>query len=198
MLQNVIKGESMKNTIVTSEQLEIYTHDIYTLVDDYIDQENSRDPEFINNPGFFPLLVQHIYTNFSKPNLPYKNKYTDEDIKIFDNLFKIYINLVYKYKLNKRPSLLEFCLFIGKDSSVFYNWLGNNGLNITTYQLDTVKRWQELCEQALIDDRDVVKSIFLLKSKHGYVEQAQRVDINVSNPAICTNDLPLLGSGKQD
>ena len=124
---------------------------------------------------------------------------------MIDNIFNIYLSLVYKYKWNNRPSITEFCLITGINRDTVYNWLKgdidsyilNNTSDdrrkyITTEYSDTVKKWQMLTEQSLVDGNgEMIKEIFLLKSVHGFRDQNSEVTINhVVKQAIDADTLP--------
>lgn len=183
------------NTVKTQEQIDIYTDQIYQLVDEFINQELATDPDILNNYGLFPRLIQYVYSNYIKSLLnnglvTNKNKYPD--INLLDHLFNIYIDLVYKYKLNKRPSLIEFSIYTGINKNTFYDWINGNDRYINTNYSEVAQKWQTVCEQALIDDRDTVKSIFLLKCKHDYQEQPTQVILNTGSQVLTAQNLPKL------
>lgn len=117
----------------------IYQNRIYELVDD-LKQEprfiNKTNEELKDDKSFFPSLVNYIYNNYIGDLLDNKHckpqKY--EDIKLLDYLFNIYVDLVFNYKWNNRPLIIEFSLFTGINKNTFYNWLnGSNDNNITDH-----------------------------------------------------------------
>ena len=214
----------------TVEQVEtltpdkIYNNQIELYIDSLIDAEYTglTPADLKKERAFFPRLIQYLYDNYigdlldNRPHTGKKIVYPD--ISLLDNLFSIYKELVYKYKFNSRPALLEFCIFTGIARDTIYNWLkgdtnsyiyNNNGLvdnnnsdiasedkrrHITPDYSDTVKKWQMICEQSLVDGSgDTIKEIFLLKSKHGYREADKDITITVNNkPLISADVLPSL------
>ena len=201
-----------KNQIAESEPqpLEpsaIYQNNIYALVDD-VKQEprfnNKTDEELKQDKSFFPLLVNYIYNNYIGNLLDNKHckpqLYTD--IKQIDYLFNIYIDLVYKYKWNNRPLIIEFSIFTGINRDTFYNWLNGNNNNsdtntnskyLTRERSDIVQKWVGVCERALIDGNDTIKDIFILKAKHGYRDNNNDINITVNHKQIVTSEeLPAL------
>jgi len=209
------KGQETTTEIVTATQEEqaaiapdvIYKNNIYALVDDVKQLEQFKgltDEELKNNKSFFPVLVDYIYNNYIGDILG--NKYGKQviykDIMLLDNLFNIYTGLVYKYKWNNRPLIVEFSLFTGISRESIYNWV--NGLNndlggdntsdyITRDRVDTVRKWISTCERALIDGNDTIKDIFILKAKHGYRDNNNDIQITVNHKNILSaDDLPAL------
>jgi len=187
----------------------IYQNNIYALVDDL--KHDSQfiglsDEELKDNKAFFPRLVDYIYNNYIGDLLGNKHgrQMFYDDIKSLDNLFSIYIDLVYKYKWNNRPLLVEFSLFTGINRDTFYNWVNgsNNNINgkpasryLTRERSDTVRKWLETCERALLDGTDTIKDLFILKCKHGYREQdaTREINININNkPLVSAEELPKL------
>lgn len=212
------EGERMtgsENTIttqITQEQTAltpdaIYQNKIYELVDD-VKQEprfaNKSDEELKQDKSFFPSLVNYIYNNYIGDLLDNKHckpqKY--EDIKLLDYLFNIYVDLVFNYKWNNRPLIIEFSLFTGIARDTIYNW--SNGLDnniksgrtseaTTRLKSDTVRKWIATCERALIDGNDTIKDIFILKAKHGYRDNNNDITITVNHkPLVSADDLPTL------
>lgn len=109
----------------------IYKNNIYALVDD-LKNDNQfiglTDEELKNNKAFFPRLVNYIYNNYISELLgnKYKQPALYPDIKQIDYLFNIYIDLIYKYKWNNKPFIVEFCNFTGINKDTIYSWLNNN------------------------------------------------------------------------
>ena len=201
--------ESMENE--PESDYKIYNNNIYVLVDDLIDREyaGKSQEELKQNRSFFPVLVNYIYKNYLcnvfRNSLEYKLKGVKpvyNDIQMIDNIFNIYIDLVYKYKFNNRPSILEFSLITGISRDTIYNWLNGNIDNyinnspdddkrkyITSEYIDTARKWQAVCEQSLVDGNgEYVKEIFLLKAKHGYKDNNNDIQITVNHKAIIDAD----------
>lgn len=185
----------------------IYKNNIYALVDD-LKQDNQfiglTDEELKNNKAFFPRLVDYIYNNYIGDLLDNKHCKPQiyEDIKSLDNLFNIYTDLVYKYKWNSRPLIIEFSLFTGISRDTIYNWLNglennNKGVKssrvLTPERSDMVRKWVVTCERALVDGSDTIKDIFILKAKHGYKDNNNDISITVNHKQIVSaEDLPAL------
>lgn len=195
----------------------IYNNTIYGLVDDFIEREYAgmTNEELKQDKAFFPLLVKYIYDNYIGDLLKNKTVYKVNKIKPeyninnIDLLFDIYIDLVYKYKWNNRPLIIEFSLFTGINRDYFYDWckgLNNNYLirntdeDITYKVSDIVQKWVGACERALIDGNDTIKDIFILKAKHGYRDNNNDIQITVNHKAIVDADtLPdLIGINSKD
>ena len=206
-----------KNQIAESEPqpLEpsaIYQNNIYALVDDVKELNQFKgltDEELKNNKSFFPVLVDYIYNNYVGELLGNKNpkgKILYKDIQLLDDLFNIYANLIYLYKWNNRPSLIEFSIFTGINQNTFYEWVKGNNSNIdngqagedkrrhlTNLYSEKVQRWQTICERALFDGNgEYVKEIFLLKARHNY-KDSNPIEINVNHKQVITSEeLPAL------
>lgn len=189
----------------TAANYEIYNNTIYAIVDDFINENYAglTENELKENKAFFPLLVDYLYNNYIGDllcNKGYK-KVVYNDIDTIDNLFNIYISLVYKYKWNNKPYIVEFSLFTGINKDTFYQWLngnysytaGNNSDNalrdcITSRHTDAVRKWISVCERALLDNNDTIKDIFILKAKHGYKDNNNDIQITVNHKAIINAD----------
>lgn len=181
---------------------EIYNNIIYGLVDSFIDAEypNKSQEELKQDKAFFPRLTHYLYNNYIGELLgnKYGKQVVYKDIHQLDILFNIYLDLVYKYKWNNKPFIVEFALFVGINKNTFYNWLNgldNNNHNgvvdssLTLERSDTVSKWVETCERALLDGNDTIRDIFILKAKHGYRDNNNDVTITVNHKAIVNADV---------
>ena len=196
--QNEIDATETTETSAPESPYKIYLNNIYSYIDEFIESEYAglTDNELKENRAFFPALVQYLYNNYIGELLGNKLEYKLDghkpiynNIKLLDSLFEIYVMLVYKYKNNNRPSILEYCIFTGISRDTVYKWL-NGDIDsiilqsvsddrrkyITSEYADTVQKWQAICEQSLIDGKDTIKELFILKCKYGYQEKN---DINV-------------------
>ena len=201
-----------ENPEQAEQPYKIYDNNIYSLVDEFIEQNYSglTDQELKQDKAFFPLLVDYLYDNYIGELLDNKyKKNTMYNIDIIDNLFNIYRKLVYLYKWNNKPYIVEFSLFTGINKNTFYNWL--NGLEdrkgnlshdaeTTRQRSETVEKWFSACERALLDSNDTIKDIFILKAKHGYKDNNNDIQITVNHKAVIDADtLPdLIGINGKD
>ena len=196
--------ESMENE--KESDYKIYNNTIYSLVDDFIENEYKGIPEseLKQDKAFFPLLVKYLYDNYIGDLLRNKTEYRKNKIKPIyninniDSLFDVYIDLVYRYKWNNRPLIIEFSLFTGINRDYIYDWykgLNNNYLiadkgdkESTNNTSDIIAKWIGSCERALIDGNDTIKDIFILKAKHGYKDNNNDIQITVNHKAIIDAD----------
>ena len=208
-------GKETPATINTESATEppykIYNNNIMSYVDDFIESEYSglTEEEIKQNRSFFPLLIQYVYNNYIGDLLHNKLEYrlqgikpVYKDIKLLDNIFDIYLSLVYKYKFNNRPSITEFSLFTGINRNTITSW--NNGIvddyiinntdhdkrkYITSDYSSAVQKWVYACEQSLVDGcGEYVKEIFLLKAVHGMRDSNSTIEVNVNHKAIIDAD----------
>lgn len=179
----------------------IYTNNIYVYVDEFINTEYTGidTDELKQDKAFFPRLVNYIYDNYIGDLLRNKMSYRINkikpiyNIKTLDALFDIYMDLVYKYKFNNRPLIVEYSLFTGINRDYIYDWnkglynnyLDKESIDDTTISVsDIVSKWIMACERALIDGNDTIKDIFILKAKHGYRDNNNDIQITVNHKNI--------------
>jgi hypothetical protein len=205
--------EQNKQELEQVEQLEpsaIYQNNIYALVDDVKQEslyEGLTDRELKQDKSFFSALVQYLYNSYIGDLLGNKDRTTKTvypDIDILNDLFNIYIDLVIRYKWNNRPTILEFSILTGISRDTYYKWLKGDFDNnisttdkrrhITSRYTNTVRKWSELCESALVDGcGDTIKELFLLKSKYGYREADKDINITVEHKQLVSaEELPRL------
>lgn len=189
------------NAINTSDQIQVYTDTIYSMVDDFVNDELIRDPDILENKGFFPRLLNYITNNYIINILNNNDNNTAKrypDIEILEHLFDIYLDLVYKYKPNKLPTLVEYSLFINIHRDTLHSWITGEVRNITSNHSDLVKRINLVCENALVNaTSNPVKEIFLLKAKHGYQDTQPQEFIISTNNVLTASNLPKLGNVAQ-
>ena len=185
--------------------LKIYQDKIYFLVDDFIEREypGLTQEELKNNKGFFPALIQYINLNYiqgllhTKLSKGYKEpKYNIEQL---NDIFTVYINIVYRYKWNNRPTLIEFSILTGISRDCFNTWInGREGYSISPNVQRIAKSWLNVCENALVDGSgEYVKEIFLLKASHGYQDNNNNITVTHKVlPALTLEQIPdTLGNG---
>ena len=218
-----MQNELMARESESIEPFKIYNNRIEELTDELIDREynNTSIEELKNNKSFFPCLILYLYNNYvgdlldNKPSDNKRKKIIYPSIEILDNLFNIYVLLVYKYKFNNRPTLIEYGLFTGINHNTINKWIkgdfidnynNNTGQLVNTYgnkdnkrvltisYTDAARKWAQVCESALVDGNgEYVKEIFLLKSCFGYRDTNNEVNITVNHkPLLSAEDLPKL------
>ena len=198
------QDQEQEQTENGEDQAQVYQDKIYFLVDDFIEREyaGKTQEELKQDRAFFPLLVNYLNRNYLQALLHthMKKGYKEPSYNIeqLDYIFNIYISLVYRYKFNNRPSLLEFSILTSINRDTINNWLNGHNANITPQLTRIVKSWKEVCENALRDGNgEYVKEIFLLKSVYGYKDQDNTITIKHDVlPTIAAGDIPqLLGIG---
>jgi len=197
----------MQDEITTEEREQltpdvIYKNNIYALVDD-VKQEpqfiNKSDEELKDNKAFFSVLIDYIYNNYIGDLLGNKRgKVVVYDIDLVNDLFNIYIDLVYKYKWNNKPFIVEFSTFTGINNDTIYGWLNgeykglledaNSRQDATRHRSEIVQKWINICERELLNGNDTIRDIFILKAKHGYRDNNNEVNITVNHKQIITSE----------
>ena len=204
-------------TETESPNYEIYNNIIYGLVDSFIDAEYAgrTEEEIKTDKAFFNRLTDYIYNNYIGELLgnKYNKSQTYRDIKtvkLIDNLFDVYLDLVFRYKWNNKPFLVEFSLFTGINKKTFYEWInkadnytsGCDGeIDITLLKSDVAQKWVDACERGLLNGSDTIRDIFILKAKHNYKEAGNgELTINVNHKAIVNADIlpDLIGINSKD
>ena len=201
--QTIRTNEPPAETAESLAPYQIYNNNIYALVDCFIEAEykNKSVEELKQDKAFFNRLVDYIYNNYIGDLLGNKHgkQIIYKDIQQIDYLFNIYIDLVYKYKWNNKPFMVEFSTFTGIRTNTFYNWL--NGLDnniyggsadsiLTPERSDIVQKWIDVCERSLLNGSDTIRDIFILKAKHNYKEAgSNEVTINVNHKSVISADV---------
>lgn len=171
------------NTITDSNGSEIYLHEIYRLVDEYIYAELDGDKSKVNES--FLDMIFYISDRTVKPST--------ENIELLDDIFNIYIRLCAKYKV--LPSLEVFSFLVKINRSTFADWRhGRTRLN--TKHSTTVQKWFDICKGFTVNrlhnkGGTDANLIFAAKAAYGMAETAP-VMVDTIRPTLTAADLPRL------
>lgn len=157
------------NVEITADgKIEVYLHRVFELADEYIEKQLDGDKEQVKD--YFPDMLMYIADGIEKP--------PNEDIKLLDKLFSIYVKLCTKNK--QLPTLEAFSWLVKINRSTFTDW--SNGeyrnkvyytadgkvidnintwrfnhrgeeyreVSSTTYS-DTVKKWFDICKSFAVN-----------------------------------------------
>lgn len=165
--------------------------DVLDVCNEYINNLDNPEEIYQNN-GLFVDMLKYIYKVYlgdiignNKGNA-YNYIY---DYSLLDKVFYIYTRLVYKYKQNKRPSVLEYTLFTNVSRQTLYNIVYGHSKKATPEDIYRVKKWFTECENQLTNGSSVFE-IFLLKSQYRYNDNLAPVPIESQGPALSANELP--------
>ena len=155
------------------------------------------DPaEIKTNNGLFVDMLKYIYINYLVDILK-NDTYTHYDYDLLDKIFYIYVHLVYKYKHNKRATVLEFTIFVNISRQQVYNAAMGLSKKLNSKQVDIVKKWFSECENSLTNNNTVF-DMFLLKSHpvYRYNDNLSPVPIESQHALLSVEQLPDLSPGK--
>lgn len=133
----------MKDNTINSNGIEVYMNNIYYYADQYITEELELDK---NDPNYkhivsenFVSMILYIHDNITKPS--------NDNIKLLDDIFNIYIRLCSKYRV--LPTLECFSFLVGVERRTFTDW--SNGKTRRATHSDTVKKWFDTCKSFTIN-----------------------------------------------
>ena len=161
------------------------------LANKFINTELENPEDIYNNNGLFVLMLKYIYKCYIKDilNNNTNTTYHRYNYRLLDKLFWIYTDLVYKYKKNTRPNILEFCVFLRISRETIYNGVKGYVKKLTKEDIDIIKTWFNECESSLVNGSSVFE-IFLLKSQYGYNDNLQSVPLELQNNVLTPESLP--------
>lgn len=186
-----------ENTVKADNGAEVYENRFAELADEYIDSLHNPDDIYNSTGHVFTGLIKYINRNLFRD----KKEIICADINILNNIWELYVELVYKY--NQKPTIEEYALLIGVSRDTIYSWMngssrgtiyrdkdGNVIDDFFTWQSshrgepytsepsslrsDTIKKWQEECRLGRYKSAASgnVGGIFLCKAVDGMVETA--------------------------
>lgn len=157
----------MKDNTVNVNGIDVYLHDIYYYSDKYIVEElelSKDDPDYrqIVADNFVSMIL-YIHDNIQKPS--------NDDIKLLDDIFNIYIRLCSKYRV--LPTLECFSFLVGVERRTFTDW--SNGKTRRSTHSDTVKKWFDTCKSFTVNRLSNQRGtdanlIFVAKAAYGMAE----------------------------
>lgn len=183
--------DEVKNNTVKSEVgIEVYQNDIYRLVDEYIDTELDGDSESVADN--FVSMIFYIADNIQKPS--------NDNIKLLDNIFNIYVRICAKYKV--LPTLEVFSFLVGIDRNTFTDW-SMGRYRVSTAHGSTVKKWFNICKSFTLNrlhnqSGTNANLIFVAKAAYGMAETAPVQVDEQSNRALTDSELPKLTNPAQE
>ena len=150
------------------------------------------DPESIyQNNGLFVDMLKYIYDVYIGDILNNKtyNPGVRYNYNLLDRIFKAYTSLVYKYKQNGRPSILEYALFVNIDRHILYNIANGITKKATPDDVHKAKSWFLECENQLTNGSSVFE-IFLLKSQYRYNDNLSPIPVESQGGILSAGELP--------
>lgn len=153
----------MTDNTIKANGIEVYTHDIYSYADQFIQEELAGDGEKAKEN--FARLILYIADRIQKPS--------HDDIALLDGIFQIYVRLCLKYSV--LPSIEMFAQLTKTNRATFGDWArGEYRSNDSEYST-TVKAWRETCRSFVVDklhnsDKVNVNLIFIAKANYGMKE----------------------------
>ena len=171
----------MKNNTVTAHNgVEVYTSNIQAYADEFLEREldEERREGIYNNSNTFMAMILYIADNINKPD--------NNDVKLLDDIFNIYIRLCVKY--NMLPTLECFSMLININPStlsrwssgeyrtnIYYDSKGNYIKDFAAWQLNhqgeqyraepstahsqAVKKWKDICKNFLVNSLQNSKGV---------------------------------------
>lgn len=189
----------MNNTINTQQNIEVYEHDIYYLIDEYIEKYNIQDLKK-ESQNIWNSVLLYINKNLFKIDNSYlckdnKTIMNGYNIDHLNEILDIYINACYLYE--KEISILGFCKLTGLSQETIFQW-GNNVRQLSSnaseiYKKLTVEREETLSNMLISGKRNPVGILGSLNRHYGW-NMGQPKGIDGSKAQIGFNDLPTLGA----
>lgn len=167
--------------------MEVYTHKLFELADQYINEVLEGDEEKL--PKHFREMIFYLADRIEKPD--------NEDIETLDSLFNAYVRLCVRY--NKLPTLEGYSFLSKVHRSTLDDWKNMRYRSSDIRYADTVKYWHDVCKSFVIDELSNnsttnVNLIFVGKTCYGLRETSPMPPAEVETRRVLTAaELPRLG-----
>lgn len=181
----------MMNVEITNDGIEIYTHKIFSLADEYIQTQLDGDEEKASD--YFRDMIFYVSDRLERPD--------NDDIDALDNIFSAYMRLCTRYR--KLPTLECFSWLVKINRATFTDW-SNGEYRSSLSHGNTVKKWLNICKGFAVDELSNSKYanpnlIFTAKAAYGMRETAPIPAMETERKRVLTVDeLPRLGELKEE
>lgn len=126
------------SNIMNVDGVEVYAHEIYRLADEFVYMELNDDESLVHDN--FLCMVFYIADRIKKPD--------NDDIKLLDGIFDVFVRLCVKYKV--LPTLESFGFLVTIDRRTFSAWERGQYRKGSEHG-DTVKRWFDICKSFVVE-----------------------------------------------
>lgn len=160
----------------TSDGIEVYTHEIYRVLDEYIGEQENGTEDLIKNITCFSGAIKRIYVEVFRSTEPkqynLKTTVNTDDIVLLNNLWDLYCEICYRY--HHKPTLHRFAVMLGLSDETFNLWRTGQTRGANREYIESLKKWRSECESAQVDglESNSIGSIFFLKSNFNWREAA--------------------------
>lgn len=174
-----------KNTTVTDQGIEVYTNDIYRLVDEYISTVLQVSPEDFDTPKEYKAIVADSFVDmvfYIADRIP---KPSNDNIELLDDLFSVFVRVCTRYGV--LPTLETFSFLVGINRSTFSDWMRGDYRTSSPHS-NTVKKWLDICKNGVVNRLSNqtgtnANLIFVAKAAYGMAETAPvQVGQRISGP----------------
>lgn len=175
------------NTETVNNGIEVYTHRLFTLADEYIQERLKGKEEDVQKN--FRDLIFFMADRIEKPD--------NSEIELLDGLFEAYTRVCARY--GKLPTLECFSWLVKIDRNTFTDWQKKEYRSSTAHS-STVKKWLNICRGFTVDELSNSKFanpnlIFIAKAAYGMRETAPLPALETENKSVLTaSELPKLGN----
>lgn len=175
------------NTETVNNGIEVYTHRLFTLADEYIQERLKGKEEDVQKN--FRDLIFFMADRIEKPD--------NSEIELLDGLFEAYTRVCARY--GKLPTLECFSWLVKIDRNTFTDWQKKEYRSSTAHN-STVKKWLNICRGFTVDELSNSKFanpnlIFIAKAAYGMRETAPLPALETENKRVLTaSELPKLGN----
>lgn len=171
------------NTETVNNGVEVYTHQLFTLADKYIQERLKGNEEDV--PKHFRDMIFFMADRIERPS--------NSEIELLDSLFEAYTRVCARY--GRLPTLECFSWLVKIDRTTFTDW-SNKEYRSSTSHSNTVKKWLNICRGFTVDELSNSKFanpnlIFIAKSAYGMRETSPIPAIETEHKPYLSADEPI-------
>lgn len=181
------------NAEIASNKMEVYTHKLFELADQFINEVLEGDGERMAK--HFREFIFYAADRIEEPG--------NDDIDALDSLFNAYVRLCVRY--NKLPTLEGYSFLSKVHRSTLDDWKNMRYRSSDTRYADTVKYWHDVCKSFVIDEltnnsTTNVNLIFVGKACYQMRETTPvpTLEIDSNRRVLTASELPKLGAREEE
>ena len=162
------------NTVVADQEIEVYTSEIYRLVDEYIETVLQVSPEDFGSQKEYKAAVADNFVDMIFYISDRIQKPSNDNIELLDDIFNIFVRVCTRYGV--LPTLEIFSFLVKINRSTFSDWMRGD-YRVASEHGNTAKKWLDTCRNCTVNRLNNqpgtnANLIFIAKAAYGMAETA--------------------------
>ena len=202
---NECYNRHMESAIDIIDLLEFYKADYLNKLDNTAYNMMYKEPMLFNSLLQYAKIetLKELNATRVQPKKRLCEVYTEDDMILFSRIAENLVNTCFSF--NSTVSLFRLSIYTGIPQYKFSRWNENNNqlinecenVNVLEYKVEFLKEFKSICEGSLfsmVSDKNSIGSMFILKSKYGYIEKSEKT-LTVQTDKLQASEIARLYTG---